>query len=72
MVGRVYLERQVLIRIFHEFVDRIRDSFPRVNVLHHEAPPSDAKQLPEGQMYPSFPQIHAGFFLLHIQLGASA
>ena len=33
-----------IIRIYHEFVDRIDNSVPRVTVLHHEALPSDAKQ----------------------------
>ena len=32
------------IRIYHEFVDRIDNSVPRVTTWHHEALPSDAKQ----------------------------
>ena len=32
------------IRIYHEFVDRIHKSVPRVTAWHHEALPSDAKQ----------------------------
>ena len=34
-----------IIRIYHEFVDRMIDnSVPRVTAWHHEALPSDAKQ----------------------------
>ena len=32
------------IRIYHEFVDRIDNSVPKVTARHHEALPSDAKQ----------------------------
>ena len=41
-------------------------SVPRVTVLHHEALPSDAKQLPEGQICPSVPHTHDRFFFLYI------
>ena len=41
-------------------------SVPRVIVWHHEALPSDAKQLPEGQICPSVPNTNDGFFFLHI------
>ena len=46
-------------------------SVPRVTAWHHEAPPSDAKQWPEGQSCLSYPQTHAGLFFLHT-LDASA
>ena len=35
---------QKTIRIYHEFVDRIDNSIPRVTAWHHEALPSDPKQ----------------------------
>ena len=41
-------------------------SVPRVTVWHHEALPSDAKQLPEGQICPSVPKTNDRFFFLHI------
>ena len=34
----------MIIRIYHEFVDRIDKSVQRVTVRHHEAPLNDAKQ----------------------------
>ena len=59
-----------IIRIYHEFVDRIDNSVPRVTAWHHEALPSDAKQRPEGQICLSCPRTHDRFFFLHT-LGAS-
>ena len=41
-------------------------SVPRVTVWHHEALPSDAKQLPEGQICPFVPNTNDRFFFLHI------
>ena len=41
-------------------------SVPRVTVWHHEALPSDAKQLPEGQVCPSVPSTNDRFSFLHI------
>ena len=41
-------------------------SVPRVNVWYHEVLPSDAKQLPEGQVCPSVPHTNYRFFFLHI------
>ena len=32
------------IKVYHEFVDRIDNSVPRVTVWHHKAPSRDAKQ----------------------------
>ena len=32
---------------------------------HHEALPSDAKQLPEGQICPPVPRTSDRFFILH-------
>ena len=36
-------------------------SVPRVTVWHHEALPSDAKQLPEGQICPFVPNTNDSF-----------
>ena len=40
-----YLKKKIgcIIRIYHEFVDRIDNSDPRVTVWHQDAPPIDAK-----------------------------
>ena len=46
-----------IIRIYHEFVDRIDNSVPKVT--------------PEGQICQLYPQTYVGFFFLHT-LGASA
>ena len=38
---------------------------PRVTGCHHEAPQSDAKLLPKGQIFRSVPCTHDRFFFLH-------
>ena len=53
-------------KFYHEFVDRIDNSVPRVTAWHHEALPSVAKQRPEGQNCLAYPQTHIGLFFLHI------
>ena len=39
---------------------------PKGHCLDYEALPSDAKQLPEGQICPSVPNTNDRFFFLHI------
>ena len=48
-----------------DVVDRIDKSVLRAIVWHHKALPSDAKQWPEKQIFPSFPQTHVGFLSLN-------
>ena len=55
----------MILRIYHEFVDRIDNPVMRVTVWHQEAQPCDAKQCPEAQVCLSYPQTIVGFFFLH-------
>ena len=37
-------KQKIILRIYHEFEERIDKSVPRVSEYHHEALPSDTKQ----------------------------
>ena len=54
-----------IIKIFHECEVLIEKYVLRVTVWHHEAPPSDAKLWPEGQIFRSGPHTHDRFFFLY-------
>ena len=56
-----------IIRIYHEFVDRIDNSVPRVTAWFHLALSSDAKQVTRGPIHK-----HMLDFLIMHTLGASA
>ena len=63
-VSSIALVKRCNLRIYQECEGRIEKSVPRITVWHHTACLVVTNNVPEGQIFLSYPHTNNGFFFL--------